>query len=296
MDEIKITDICLNNTKDEIKKCISKQIEVLKQFYEKIRNLSDTWDGSNFDSLFSEVEMITDLGSSDFSSIGSNYSKYFQDKIEQFNNRPTFGNVSSQTSTTSGGSSFNSNVSSSSMKKKSPKAVYEKVFETHNKDLVQRLYFYLRKIKFYNPTDKISYYDPYGLSKGGLYKNIMAVDINSDDFDKQLMRLTGQHLFFAINHLQRSNLLRALSEDMKNQKNINSADFISFSKSVLSGNNINYKYLGSLPENEKSVFSFFSNCFKSYMFKDNDLDKYKKYFSYSYQQFVSILNNLQISK
>lgn len=296
MDEIKITDIYLENTKEEIKKYSIKQSEVLKKFYDAVRNLADIWEGNNFNTIFYEVEMITNMGSSNFFTIGLNYSKYFQEKVEQFYSRPTFGSISSQKSAISNSNSKVKDATKSLEKENSPKSIYEKIFAAHNKDLVQRLYFYLKKIHFYNPVDKISYYDPSGLSKGGLYKNIIAVDINSKDFAKQLIKLTGQHLYFAMNHIQRSNLLYSLSKDMKNQKNINLANLTAFGKTILSGNNINFKYLGFLNENEKAAFSFFSNCFSSYMFKDNDLDKYKKYFSYSYQQFVSILNNLQIAK
>lgn len=287
MDELKISDIALDESIVSLKKYCSKQLGRVEDFLYEIKALSEEWEGSNFDSLMSDAQLISRLTSQSIESIEEKYKQCLERKIALFRARPSFNGAPVGSNSSHGG------FSDSSSGKNTPQCLFNRIFEKHNKDLVTHIYFYLRRIRFYVPNDRISFYDPDGRYKRGLYKNIMAIDINSENCESDLLWLTGQHLFFQMRHLVNANLLRSLSMEMNSQSFAHEQAFLDLAKKIQLGTGINYRYLTFANDNERLNFNFFTHCFHSYI-SDNqtELDKYKRYFSNSYYQFKEILTNM----
>lgn len=287
MEELKLSDRALEESKESIKKYCAKEISRIEDFLYDIRSLSSEWEGPNFDSIFDSVQTVTKLLSQNMDSIKTRYSKYLDDKIDHFRARPTFNGTSLSSSSSASSSSTAGGT-------KTPKTIYDKIFEKHNKDLVTQIYFYLRRINFYAPDDRISFYDPDGRFKRGLYKNIMGIDINSDKCESDLLFLTGQHIFFQMRHNVHANLLRSISTEMNSKRFADENAFQDLTKKIKTGQGINYRFLHFDNQDTQLAFNFFTHCFHAH-FSNNveEINKYKQYYSNSYHQFKEILSNLK---
>lgn len=288
MDELKISDKALEESVAALKKYCAKQIGRIEDFLYEIKSLSEEWEGSNFDSLFDSAQMIAKLTDRSVESVNQTYTKYLNEKIDMFRARPTFNGANPASSSKSSSSSTGEEG------KRTPQTIYDKIFEKHNKDLVTHIYFYLRRIRFYVPDDRISFYDPDGRFKRGLYKNIMGIDINSANCESDLLFLTGQHIYFQMRHHVHANLLRSLSVEMNSRRFANENAFIDLTKKITSGQGINYRFLNFGSNDERLTFNFFTHCFHAH-FSNNveELENYKKYYSNSYHQFREILMNIK---
>ena len=287
MEELKLNDQALEACISIIKKYCEKQKLVIEEYDISIKNLSSDWEGSNFDYIFNLVNDISKYLNGDIESINSRYPKYLNEKIEMYRARPAYKGSSYVSSKSSSSSSKESGVP------KSPKTIYDKIFEKHNKELVTRLYFYLRRINFYVPDEGLSFYDPDGKFKRGLYKNIMAIDLNSPTCEQDLLFLTGQHIYFQMKHEWKMNLIRCMGVDLSNKVFLNDIKFQELSKKIINGAGINNRYLNFDSLESKYAFNFFTFAFNDYIANKNDmLDDYGKYFSHSYGQFKELLKNL----
>lgn len=282
---MKVDDKVLDEIAVLIKENCQKLNDVIKEYQLDIKNLEDYWDGSNFNDLLSEVKQLTDLTEKTVVGIDNRFNPYFRKKAEMIRNRPLF----------SGGvvySSHSSNSTSTSSQK-SGKTAIDKVFEHCNEEITKKIYTYLRKIKFYKPNERIYFYDPDGKSKRGLYKNIMAIDMNSPTFEQDMHSLTAQHIFFQIQHMQKMQLIRCLGIELENNAHIHDSEFIELTKTIQKGTGIETKYLSFQSDDIRLSFYFFVNAFKATASNNTaEIDKYKKYYSNSYGQFVEILQNL----
>lgn len=287
MDELKISDRALEESIISLKRYCARQIDRIETFSRDIKSLSENWTGSNFDSLHDSVQAIGELTVRCIDSINQTYTRYLNEKSVMFKARPMFNGAQNSSS---------SAISSSSERsgRKTVQTIYEKVFEKHNKELVNHMYLYLRKIRFYVPDDRISFYDPDGKSKRGLYKNIMGIDINSDQCESDLLLLTGQHIYFQMRHDTRTNLLRTLATEMNSKRFTNEIAFTNLAKKIASGQGINYKYLKFDNSDERLAFNFFTFCYSAYISNNvSEIEKYQKYYSNSYRQFKEILMNVK---
>lgn len=283
---MKLDDKTLDDIAILIKKYCQKQKDVIQEYCTDIRWLEDYWDGSNFEDLLNDVEKLTNETKKAMIGIDGRYNPYYRKKAEMIRNRPAFsGGV------VSGGRSSNSSSSASSSS--GHKTFFDKVFQGYNKEIVRKIYTYLRKINFYKPNEKICFYDPNGKSKRGLYKNIMAIDINSPTFHQDMLSLTGQHIFFQIQHNQQMQLIRCLGVELENKALLNELAYNDLTKQIKTGTGIETKYLTFPSDDVRTAFNFFTKAFQSTVSNNNDeIDKYKKYYSNSYGNFVEILHNL----
>ena len=287
MDELKLNDQALENCISIIKKYCEKQKLVIEEYEHDIKNLSSSWEGPNFDSIFNRVINISKYLTKDIDSIKERYPKYLNEKIEMFRARPAYFGSSYVSSKSSNTSSLGSGGS------KTPKTIYDKIFEKHNKAFVTRLYYYLKRINFYIPDERLSFYDPDGKYKRGLYKNIMAIDLNSDSCEQDLLFLTGQHIYFQMKHEWKMQLIRCMGVDLQNKTWLNDTKFQELSKKIISGTGINNRFLNFENSEARTAFNFFTFAFSDFMADKNDmLNDYKKYFSHSYGQFRELLRNL----
>lgn len=279
---LKLDDRSLDQISEAIKKYCKLQQDAINDYYRKMRGLEEWWQGSNFDYLRKKTERLTDLTEKVMADLEEKYTRYFNEKAGMIRHRPAFGHASSGAA-----------CSSSGKKAKTGKSAIDKVFEECNAEIAKKAYFYLRKINFYKPDERICFYDPNGRSKCGLYKNIMAIDINSDTFKQDLTLLTGQHIYFQLEHSRHMQLISCLGTELKNKAFYNIAEYVELTDRIKSGKGIDLRYLKFSSDDARVAFNFFTLVFQSAL-TDNkvETDKYKKYYSHSYQQFCEILNNL----
>ncbi len=288
MDELKLSEGALVSTIEIIKKYVEKQKALVDDYEKDIKNLSDDWEGSQFDSISDFVNEISERLSDNMDAIKERYPKYLDEKINVFRARPTFSNNACASSKSN---DYSPKTDSGS---KNPKTIYEKLFERHNKDLIRGLYFYLMRINFYVSNEKTSFYDPDGLYKRGLYKNIMAIDLNSPNCESDLLFLTGQHIYFQMKHDWQMRLIRCVASEINNKAFIDDAKFRELSNKIVNGAEINDKYLHFKDNNAKVAFHFFTFAFNDFIAEKNDsLGDYEKYFSHSYDQFRELLNHIK---
>lgn len=286
-DKMKLDDKALDNISSYIKKYCMEQKEIIREYYSEIRYLEEYWDGGNFDSLLDKVESLDNKTEDTMEEIGRQNISYFREKAEMIRNRPSF----------SGNNVSNKNSFNATSKAGGKTTNIDKTFAKYNKEIVNKISTYLKKnniiIEKFNP-EKISFYDPYGKSKNGLYKNIMSININSPTYKQDLIKLTGQHLFFKMRYEQQQNLIRTLAIELENKSNIDDIAYSDICKKIKSGIGIETKYLNFSSDNIKTTFNFFDNAFTTVALNDsNEIEKYKKYFPNSYKNFLEILNNLE---
>ncbi len=283
---MKLDDKALDNVSLCLKKYCINQKEIIRKFYNEIGYLEHEWDGDNFESLFDKVELLDKETEKVMNNIENIYTSYYSEKAEMIRNRPNFSvkNISN-----------NNLVSLSSDTKKITNI--DKISSKNNKEIVTKILAYLRKNNLRiekSALEKISFYDPYGKSKNRLYKNIMSININSPDYESDLIKLTGQHLFLNMNYEKQQKLVKSLSVELENRSNINDITYIDTCKKIKLGIGIETKYLNLADEKIKNAFSFFDNAFVSTSLNDiGEIKKYKKYFPNSYKNFLEILNNLK---
>ena len=277
---MKLDDLALDEIVSNLNRYYQKQIDLIKTYYHDISGLEEDWSGNNFDDLASKVESICNTVENSLDGIKMNYTKYFSQKADMIRQRPAFSGTS-----LGGGSSSSSATSKESF--------FDKVFEKFNKDIVTKIYMYLRRINFYVPNERICFYDPNGKSKRGLYKNIMAIDLNSPTFKDDMLLLTGQHLFFQLQHIQQMRLIRSLSVEIENKSLLNDVEFKKLAERIKSGSGIEKKFLSFPNQDTALAFNFFTNAFATTLSNDTEgIKKYQKYFSNSYGNFREILHNL----
>lgn len=285
MDRIKIDDKTLDEMSKYIKANSLKQIEVIEKYQKSIRMLEYRWDSEPFDRLLNKVTEIVDNVKRIELAISQRYGSYYSNKADMIRSRPSFSSQSKKIS------SISNNVSQSSIR--GTKSCFDKVFKKHNENFKNTIYTYLRRINFYVPNEKISFYDPFGASKNGLYDNIMAIDINSESFEDDLLSLTGQHMFFMIDHANKMNIIRCLGEEMNSKSWKNDVAFNDLTKQIIEGKGINYSYLSFDNNDSKYAFNFFTQAFKATLKNDREtIINYNKYYSNSYEQFMKVLHNL----
>lgn len=285
--EMRLDDKALDNITSYIKKYCIEQKEIIREYYNEIRYLEEYWNGGNFDSLLDKVEFLDKKTEDTMEKIGNQHISYFREKAEMIRNRPSF----------SGNNVSNKNNFSTVSKAGGKTTNIDKAFAKYNKEIVNKITTYLKKnnirIEKANP-EKISFYDPYGKSKNGLYKNIMSININSPTYKQDLIKLTGQHLFFKMRYEQQQNLIRTLAVELENKSNIDDIEYGNICKKIKSGKGIETKYLIFSNDSIKTTFNFFDNAFTTVALNDSDeIEKYKKYFPNSYKNFLEILNNLE---
>lgn len=286
MDQMKIDDRALDELSKIIKDNCLKQIEAIKNYRRSIGMLEDRWDSEPFERLLNKVQEIANNVEKTESAISQRYGTYYSKKAEMIRTRPSFSGMASNVSQSNSSTSSRSSNGGT-------KSYFDKVFENYNKNFRESIYAYLRMINFYVPNEKISFYDPFGISKNGLYNNIMAIDINSETFEDDLLSLTGQHVFFMMDHTYKMDIIRCLGEELKSQSWKNEIAFNDLTKQIIEGKGINHKYLSFTDNNSKYAFNFFAQAFKTTLKNDTEMiNKYNKYYSNSYGQFMNILHNL----
>lgn len=279
--------MALDDIADSIKKYYEKQRDTIYEYFCNIRCLEEYWNWSSFESLLHKAQEINDKTSQALIGINERYRQYYTKKAEMIRNRPSFNGGASNHKQSVVSSSSNGNFSNSKM-------LFDKVFKDCNKDITRKIYSYLVKIKFYKPNEKICFYDPDGISKRRLYKNIMAIDINSSTFDQDMLSLTGQQMFFRLQHNQRMHLIRCLGVELHSKSFSNDTQFSELVDQIKTSKGIETKYLSFPDADTKSAFTFFTKAFQATMSNNkNEIDKYKKYLSNSYGNFLEILNNLK---
>lgn len=281
---LKLDDRALDQVSAIIKKYCKMQQNAIDDYYRKMRGLEDWWHGSNFDYLKMKAQRLTDLTEKAMVGLEEKYTCYYNKKAEMIRHRPAFSQASSGASSPTSGN-----------KVKTGKSTIDKVFEECNAEIAEKAYFYLRKIKIYKPDERICFYDPNGRSKRGLYKNIMAIDINSDTFKQDMTLLIGQHIYFQLEHSRQMQLIRCLGIELKNEAYYNDVEYVELTDRIRSGKGIESKYLKFSSDDAREAFNFFTFAFQAALTVNHEeTDKYKKYYSHSYYQFCEILNNLNV--
>lgn len=288
MSDIKIDDRALDAASQLIKKFTQKQKEIMNNYYREIRALEEYWEEAPFESLLNKIQNVVRNTEKSSESIEQRYPMFYIRKAEMVRNRPSF----------SGSSNVRTSISSSTTSSKKgtgAKSRIDEVFEKYNKKFRDNLYFYLRKINlnFNNPNEMTSFYDPDGISKRGLYKNIMNLNTNSQTFHDDLLSLTGQHVYFQLQNIQKTQVARCLYNEMNAVAWKNDIEFVKFTEQIINGNGINHKYLKFSNDNEKNAFNFFSQAFKATLSNDIEtVNKYNKYYSTTYGHFSEIMKSL----
>ena len=290
-----VSDKALDEAAEYLKKYCAEQAELLQRYYSDIKRLEGSWCGGDgsFYSMLQKAQSISNGGNAALAAIGDRYTAYYRKKAEMIRNRPKFGGgySSSGSSSSSSSGSSRSSAERSSGGGGSP---FDKVFEHCKKEIVTKLYACLKKVHFYKPEEKICFYDPYGKSKRGLYKNVMAIDINSPTFKKDMLSLTGQHVFYQLQQQRRMALMRSVANDMQIESHNQTSDFVTLTQDIKNGTGIETKYISFTNGEEKAAFSFFAKAFQATLSEDNDtVGKYKRYYSDSYKQFEEIIKSLE---
>lgn len=285
--DMKLDDKALDNIALLIKKYVETQRNIINEYYNDIRYLEEDWNGDNFDFLLDKVELITKETEKVMNEIQDRFCPYFKDKAEMIRNRPTFSNSKIP----------NSNCLSASSNLSKKESENDKNFEKNNKEIFTKISNYLRRNNIVitkSNLEKISFYDPLGKSKNGLYKNIMSVDINSSSYKQDLIKLTGQHLFFKLKNDQKLGLMKTLNLELENKSNFNDIAYQDLCKKIKTGIGIEKKYLDFSSKDIETVFNFFTNAFTITTLNDtNEINEYHKYYSNTYSNFLEILKNLK---
>ena len=283
---IKLNDSILEGIAENIKNYCQKHLSIIDEFCYDIKALSDSWSGDGYESLETKVERITRSTESCICSISQNYPKYFYENAELIRSRPTFsrGNAGFARTTSQSSNSADKNGGS----------IFDQVFAKCNKDVTSRILFYLRRNRMLTPKDSgVCFYDPLGISKQRMYKDIMMIDINSPTFHNDLLSLTGQQLFFQVVHEQRMLLLRSLGLEINNQSLKDDAGYQELTQKILEGKGINTTYLSFPDDATRHSFNFYTYAFQATIGKDNNrIADYKRYYSKTYQVFLTILHGL----
>lgn len=259
--------------------------ETVSDGYRKVNYLADEWDDRETftDNVLFRLESIKANVADVLDAVEQMYPRYFSDRAQAVNARPTFRGGSSSVSRSSGGS-----VGGGSHKSMSTRI--DEIFAKTNKDIKTKIMAYLMQIRFVEPGARSSYYDPNGKSRRGLYKNIMAVDINSPSFRQDLLYLTGQHIFFYLQRKNQLNLIDSLSEELNFKARTHDAEFDKLVQSVKNGEGFDFTYIKCPDDSYKYGMTFFGKALNGYV--NNDVSGLKKYFSHTYDRFVEILINI----
>ncbi len=274
-----------------IERYCSLESDILKDSIWKVQSVGEEWDDEEtFDNrVLSQLEYLRTNINSVIDEIQRTYPDYFKQRTNSIINRPSFRGGSSSISST-GGSSKDREP------KKDLNSSLEKIFEKTNKDIKEKIFAYLMRIRFVDPNGRSSFYDPNGRSKRGLYKNIMAIDLNSPTFHQDLLRLTAQHMFFYLERKHQLSLIESFNNELNNNVAKHDEELNKFVDSIRSGKGLDFTYIKANDNDYKTGMAFFSRAFNEYVSGVDAETEIKKYFSNTYHRFVEILSNMDSLK
>lgn len=273
-----LDDKSLEEAEKAIRDYVAKQIECLNDFLLEIKRLADEWDNCDYEEVLNTASALSRKADLELHDEEKRRSAFLREHQAHFAARPKFG-VAAKAS----GASF----SAPNSKKRELSSTYERIFEKCEEKIKIEMLRNLGELRLYDSRNNgnETFYDPDGLSRMRLMKNIVNIDMNSPDYERELGRMVGLHAYFKHRDDERLAMMRIY---LKERDALLGKEGASNLNKAIDETPINAKYLKFKDKNELSSLRFYSYCFDDYIHKRND-SRIKEAYPDSYAYFLKMI-------